>query len=156
MPCSSLLGALSSSANGRVRGPTCSRHTALSMQICQRAPIKARSSAQPAVTVVFNTPDSSQPISIECPSGDQLRYSMLENKVDLYTTWGKIWSCGGAGQCGTCIVQVVQGADLLSERTATEDKKLKNKPGSWRLACQTIVGDGTTTGKVVIRTKPQA
>lgn len=27
-------------------------------------------------------------------------------QVDLYTTWGKIWSCGGAGQCGTCIVQV--------------------------------------------------
>jgi hypothetical protein len=30
----------------------------------------------------------------------------LCTQVDLYTTWGKIWSCGGGGQCGTCIVQV--------------------------------------------------
>jgi hypothetical protein len=24
---------------------------------------------------------------MECPSGEQLRYFMVENKVDLYTTW---------------------------------------------------------------------
>lgn len=113
------------------------------------------------------------------------------------------------------VLQVEQGAELLSERTATEQKKLKNvrggtlhraveqtsmlacnratcgtsraavrigngrsvllsccaavpaaaaaatacapqKPESWRLACQTIVGDGSNSGSVVIRTKPQA
>lgn len=27
-------------------------------------------------------------------------------QVDLYTTWGKVWQCGGGGQCGTCIVEV--------------------------------------------------
>ncbi|WIA35227.1 hypothetical protein OEZ86_003689 [Tetradesmus obliquus] len=80
---------------------------------------------------------------------------MLDNKVDLYTTWGKLWQCGGGGQCGTCIVQVQEGAELLSERTATEDKKLHKKPETWRLACQTIVGDGTNSGTVVIQTKPQ-
>ena len=89
------------------------------------------------------------------------------HQVDLYTTWGKIWSCGGVGQCGTCIVKVRaaqcmpkrsdavalrwpgnelpapaaplsscrtpprprpkvdEGAALLSERTATEERKLK-------------------------------
>lgn len=30
------------------------------------------------------------------------------------------------------------------------------KPETWRLACQTIVGDGTNSGTVVIQTKPQA
>jgi hypothetical protein len=29
------------------------------------------------------------------------------------------------------------------------------KPASWRLACQTIVGDGENSGKLVISTKPQ-
>jgi hypothetical protein len=29
------------------------------------------------------------------------------------------------------------------------------KPDDWRLACQTIVGDGTNSGKVTLVTKPQ-
>jgi hypothetical protein len=33
---------------------------------------------------------------------------------------------------------------------------LVQKPDNWRLACQTIVGDGANTGTVVIQTKPQA
>ncbi len=45
-------------------------------------------------------------------------------QVELYTTWGKIWTCGGVGQCGTCIVEVVEGAELLSEKNAIESKKL--------------------------------
>lgn len=96
--------------------------------------------------------------------------------------------------------QVEEGAELLSECTATEQKKLKGvraraaaagswvarnhrmpacaqgaaaarhvptaaggppllrrpqKPDSWRLACQTIVGDGENSGRVVVATKPQ-
>jgi hypothetical protein len=54
-------------------------------------------------------------------------------QVDLYTAWGKLWSCGGAGQCGTCIVQVQAGGELLSGRTATEDKKLNKARGGARL-----------------------
>lgn len=55
--------------------------------------------------------------------------------ADLYTTWGKIWQCGGAGQCGTCIVNVQQDDGLLSERTVTEQKKLGGvRSASWRSA----------------------
>ena len=56
------------------------------------------------VTLKFETAEGAR--TVECDSGDILRDVMLEHKVDLYTTWGKIWSCGGNGQCGTCIVQV--------------------------------------------------
>ena len=35
----------------------------------------------------------------------------------------------------------------MSPRTAIEEKKLKGKPATWRLACQTIVGDGESSGK---------
>lgn len=27
-------------------------------------------------------------------------------QVDIYSAWNKVWQCGGAGQCGTCIVEV--------------------------------------------------
>ena len=45
--------------------------------------------------------------------------------------------------------------ELLSGRTATEEKKLSGKPASWRLACQTAVGDGETTGRCKILVGPK-
>lgn len=81
--------------------------------------------------------------------GANLRFKAVENQVDLYTLGGKIMNCGGYGQCGTCIVEIVQGADNLSPRTPFEDRKLKRKPDSYRLACQAIVN-----GPVTVLTKP--
>ena len=109
-----------------------------------------RCCATPRVLLKFQTAEGS--VDLDCESGDILRDVMLDQKVDLYTTWGKVWQCGGGGQCGTCIVkvsilycrhrqhtlafagvhgniarqfQVVEGKDLLSEKNETEHKKLK-------------------------------
>ncbi|GAU15146.1 hypothetical protein TSUD_08840 [Trifolium subterraneum] len=103
-------------------------------------------------------------------SGDKLlRSIMSDNKIELYATYlswallrdkdhdgcylppklikippcpssngryflGKLMNCGGGGSCGTCIVE---------------------KPESWRLACQTIVGNKENSGKVVVQRIPQ-
>ncbi|KAM0046372.1 putative 2Fe-2S ferredoxin-type iron-sulfur binding domain, Beta-grasp domain superfamily [Helianthus debilis subsp. tardiflorus] len=89
-------------------------------------------------------------------SGEKLlRTIMADNKLELYGTYGKLMNCGGGGSCGTCIVEVVEGKELLNERTNTELKYLKKKPESWRLACQTIVGNKENSGKVVIQRLPQ-
>jgi len=84
--------------------------------------------------------------------GVNLRQKGLENNIDIYTLKGKLLNCGGNGQCGTCIVEVVEGMENLSERTPAEEQKLKKKPDSYRLSCQTIVNGGN----VSIVTKPQA
>jgi ferredoxin len=81
--------------------------------------------------------------------GANLRLKALENKIDLYTLKGKLMNCGGYGQCGTCIVEIVEGMDNLSPRTDVEKRKLKKKPDSYRLACQTLVH-----GPVSVKTKP--
>lgn len=88
---------------------------------------------------------------IVAAQGVNLREKALENGIDLYTLRGKLTNCGGYGQCGTCIVEVVEGMENLSERTEAEKRKLKKKPDSYRLACQTLVN-----GPVSIITKPQA
>ncbi|KAL8113593.1 hypothetical protein AgCh_020790 [Apium graveolens] len=75
--------------------------------------------------------------------------------IELEFIGGKLMNCGGGGSCGTCIVEVIDGKDLLSERTNAELKYLKKKPESWRLACQTIVGNKENSGKVVIQRLPQ-
>ncbi|KAF5936194.1 hypothetical protein HYC85_027323 [Camellia sinensis] len=102
-------------------------------------------------------------------SGEKLlRNIMLDNKIELYAPYGKVMNCGGGGSCGTCIVEIIDGKDLLNERTNTELRYLKkarllchqivdalSKPESWRLACQTIVGNKENSGKVVVQRLPQ-
>lgn len=82
--------------------------------------------------------------------GANLRLKALENQVDLYTFKGKLMNCGGYGQCGTCIVEVVEGMDNLSPKTQVEERILKKKPDNYRLACQTKVN-----GPVSVKTKPK-
>ncbi|CAA3014262.1 photosynthetic NDH subunit of subcomplex B 3, chloroplastic-like [Olea europaea subsp. europaea] len=89
-------------------------------------------------------------------SGEKLlRNIMLDNNIELYAAYGKVMNCGGGGSCGTCIVEIIDGKDLLNERTNTELRYLKKKPEPWRLACQTIVGNKENSGKVVVQRLPQ-
>ncbi|MGK7911186.1 MAG: 2Fe-2S iron-sulfur cluster-binding protein [Synechococcus sp.] len=87
--------------------------------------------------------------SVTVAEGTNLRRAALENGIDLYKLVAKMMNCGGAGQCGTCIVDVTEGADRLSERTTPEQRKLKRKPETYRLACQTKV-----LGDISVKTKP--
>ncbi|KAG6585438.1 Photosynthetic NDH subunit of subcomplex B 3, chloroplastic, partial [Cucurbita argyrosperma subsp. sororia] len=97
--------------------------------------------------------DGSLPVdTAKAISGEKLlRNIMLDNKIELYAPYGKLMNCGGGGSCGTCIVEIIDGKDLLNERTNTELRYLKKKPESWRLACQTIVGNKENSGKVVVQ-----
>lgn len=82
-------------------------------------------------------------------NGANLREKVLQNGIELYTIMGKMMNCGGYGQCGTCIVEIAEGMENLSPRTEVENRKLKKKPASYRLACQTWVN-----GPVSVVTKP--
>lgn len=42
-----------------------------------------------------------------------LRKELMKNKIDIYPLQGKISNCGGGGQCGTCAVQIIAGAQNL-------------------------------------------
>jgi len=81
--------------------------------------------------------------------GANLREKALENKIDIYTLKGKLTNCGGYGQCGTCVVEIVEGMENLSPKTDFEQKVLRKKPESFRLACQTLVN-----GSISVKTKP--
>ena len=81
--------------------------------------------------------------------GANLREKALQNSIDIYRLKGKLLNCGGYGQCGTCIVEIVEGIENLSEKTEVEKRKLKKKPENYRLSCQTLVN-----GPVSVKTKP--
>ncbi|KAJ0089625.1 hypothetical protein Patl1_12826 [Pistacia atlantica] len=71
--------------------------------------------------------DGSYPVDrAKAISGEKLlRNIMLDNKIELYATYGKVMNCGGGGSCGTCIVEIIDGKYLLNERTNTELRYLK-------------------------------
>jgi ferredoxin len=81
--------------------------------------------------------------------GANLREKAIQNGIDIYTLKGKLMNCGGYGQCGTCIVEIVDGEENLSPRTAFEKRVLRKKPQTYRLACQTLVN-----GPIGVKTKP--
>ena len=86
---------------------------------------------------------------VEAAFGTNLRFKAQENNVDIYTFMGKLTQCGGYGQCGTCVVDIVEGAQNLTPRTAVEEKMLRKRPSSCRLACQAMV-----QGDISVVTKP--
>jgi ferredoxin len=82
-------------------------------------------------------------------NGANLREKALQNGIDIYTLVGKMSNCGGYGQCATCVIEIVEGMENLSPKTDFENRKLKKKPATYRLACQTLVN-----GPVSVKTKP--
>jgi len=86
---------------------------------------------------------------ITAADGANLREKAIQNQVDIYRLKGKLMNCGGYGQCGTCLVEIVEGMENLSPKTPFEERKLRKKPDNYRLACQTLVN-----GEVSVNTKP--
>ncbi|OAE21124.1 hypothetical protein AXG93_3661s1500 [Marchantia polymorpha subsp. ruderalis] len=93
----------------------------------------------PMIELQFYGPEAgsvAQTLTVQ--SGEKnMRKFMTENKLELYALY------------------ILEGQELLSERTDAEYKYLKKKPESWRLACQTIIGDKSNSGKVVVQRLPQ-
>ena len=62
------------------------------------------------------------------------------------------WRSSQAAASSACWVLLAQDRVLINSLCCCH---VSQKPETWRLACQTIVGDGANSGTVVIQTKPQ-
>ncbi|CAN4077449.1 unnamed protein product [Withania somnifera] len=85
--------------------------------------------------------------------GQKLRDIMLDANVELYGPYARpLLNCGGGRTCATCMVEVVEGKELLNPRTDKENENLK-----WnrRLACQATVGKPDSRGMMVIQQLPE-
>ncbi|TYH93301.1 hypothetical protein ES332_A13G244400v1 [Gossypium tomentosum] len=137
------------------------RHVVLTLATPSPQTSSSTTSEKPEIELEFLGPkpgsDGSYPVDKATAISGQklLRNIMLDNNIELYAAYGKVMNCGGFGNCGTCIVEIVDGKDLLNERTKDELRYLKKKQESWRLACRTIVGNKENSGKVVVQRLPQ-
>ncbi|KNA22960.1 hypothetical protein SOVF_029140 [Spinacia oleracea] len=102
-------------------------------------------------------PDGTPDMHLRSATGGQkLRDIMLDNDIDLYGPYARpLLNCAGGGTCASCMVEVIEGKELLNPRTEKEKEHLKKKPKNWRLACQITVGTPESRGMVVIQQLPE-
>ncbi|XP_076952041.1 photosynthetic NDH subunit of subcomplex B 3, chloroplastic-like isoform X1 [Bidens hawaiensis] len=124
-------------------------------------PEAAPSQEPPSVSLAFVSsvllPDGTPDVHFRTTTGGQkLRDIMLDTNIELYGPYSRpLLNCAGGGTCGTCMVEVIEGKELLSPQTDKEKEKLNRNPKNWRLACQTTVGKPDSTGLVVIQQLPE-
>ena len=95
---------------------------------------KKRAAVPPSLLTV----DGQQPIEVK--QGMVMRTAIQENGLEIHKGMkAKMSSCGGAGQCASCWVEVLEGIENLSEPTAAEERMRKARPESWRMACQSTL-----------------
>ena len=87
---------------------------------------------------------------VGCIEGANLRKAALSAGVNPYKGLNNLNNCGGVCQCGTCVVEVIEGAQNLSPRSDVEEVYLADRPANYRLSCRTSVN-----GDVTVRTRPQ-
>ena len=117
---------------------------------------------KPKVTIQLQYPPSqNEPdTTIELFSGENLRRAMLTRGVKLNDPYsrrfdsGGIGDCGAEGTCATCVVNVMEGMELLNDPKEQESQILKNKP-RYRMACRAIVGYGFQSGTMKIQVNPR-
>ncbi|KAM0032080.1 putative 2Fe-2S ferredoxin-type iron-sulfur binding domain, Beta-grasp domain superfamily [Helianthus debilis subsp. tardiflorus] len=124
-------------------------------------PQAAPSQEPPSVSLAFVSPvllpDGTPDVHFRTATGGQkLRDIMLDSNIELYGPYSRpLLNCAGGGTCATCMVEVIEGKELLSPKTDKEKEKLNRNPKNWRLACQTTVGKPDSTGLVVIQQLPE-
>jgi ferredoxin len=103
-----------------------------------------------------------QSLSMLC--GSQLRKELLRSGLPVYDKKTLRFDqpyvtgdCGGEGICGTCLVQVLEGKELLNEPDAIEEMVTRKwGAANWRLSCRVVVGATNAPGVVRLRLMPQA
>ncbi|GLU22252.1 hypothetical protein SLE2022_383410 [Rubroshorea leprosula] len=138
---------------GRIRAISTAADTKFDSGALEEEPPAVNLAFVHSVLLPDGTPD------VQCRrtcGGQKLRDIMLDSNIELYGPHARpLLNCAGGGTCGTCLVEVVQGNELLNPRTDKEKEKLKKKPKNWRLACQTTVGKPDSRGLVVIQQLPE-
>ncbi|KAG5192761.1 hypothetical protein JKP88DRAFT_269265 [Tribonema minus] len=100
---------------------------------------------------------------VQMLAGSNLRSEMIRRDIPVYDAKTRRFdqpyatgNCGGEGICGTCFVEVQEGAELLSPPDGLENMVMRNLPRRWRLSCRTVVGGKNEAGQVRLRSIPQS
>ena len=112
------------------------------------------------LTLQYPPSEGEPDTTLELFAGENLRRAMLTRGVKLNDPLslrfdsGGTGDCGGEATCSTCVVNVVDGGELLNPQKTQEQQMLVKNP-RWRLACKAIVGYGDQEGSMTIKVNPR-
>jgi len=113
--------------------------------------------------VTVEIDDGKSITTVEAMAGENLRRLIMRKGIKLYDEKTKRFDmpfasgdCAGEGLCGTCLVAVEVGEELLSPLSDTEKMIVRGRPLNWRASCRTVVGYDNKGGKIKICTHPQS
>ena len=88
---------------------------------------------------------------VGCIEGANLRKAALDAGVNPYKSLNNLNNCSGVGQCGTCVMEVLEGQANLSPRSDVEEVYLADRPANFRLSCRTTVNGDVTVAPVPLK-----
>ena len=101
--------------------------------------------------------------TIQALAGENLRRLLLRKDIRLYNRKTKRFDmpfaegdCQGEGLCGTCLIAVDEGSDILSPKGGAEELITRGRPLSWRASCRAVVGPKNEGGTLRVRVQPQS
>jgi ferredoxin len=85
-------------------------------------------------------------------------FKMYDTRMPRFDSPYQTGDCGGEGTCGTCMVAVLSGKELLNDRLPVEAKGLAKQgaPANYRWSCRARLSAGSNkTGKLKVMLRPQ-
>jgi ferredoxin len=100
---------------------------------------------QVTITVIQNKGSDKEEIrKIVAPTGCNVREVLTNHNINVYQSITRWTNCKGKQLCGTCIVNVTEGAPNTNRKSMDEESTLRENPDSYRLSCVTFAyGDIT-------------
>jgi len=99
------------------------------------------------ITVVQNKgggKDQETVRTITAPAGCNVRQVLVDHGINVYQSVTRWTNCKGKQLCGTCIVNVSDGAPNTNRKSMDEASTLRENPEGYRLSCVTFAyGDVT-------------
>jgi len=93
---------------------------------------------------VFEGGQDNNPIKIPAKKGTNIRQVLTDNGINVYQSVTRWTNCKGKQLCGTCIVNITEGAPGTNRKSMDEASTLRENPESYRLSCITFAyGDVT-------------
>jgi ferredoxin len=83
-------------------------------------------------------------VQLQAKAGVNVRELLIDNGINVYQSLTRWTNCKGKQLCGTCIVNVTEGAPNTNWKSMDESSTLRANPDSYRLSCITFAhGDIT-------------
>ena len=81
---------------------------------------------------------------IVAKEGANIRQTLVDEGINVYQSVTRWANCKGKQLCGTCIINVADGAANTNRKSMDEESTLRENPDTYRLSCVTFAYDDVT------------